>query len=136
MNSMKQYKLTLQHDNGIVHIKVNATSEDNAKNIIMDVERCSLSDILEVKEVEDIQGNIWKREFKQFKDRVNVMTLKEFSEFMNVMFRTFNFINAVEDMDIDEVNSLQGMARGNANYSMTSKELMEFFNDKLSMDIE
>ena len=133
---MKKYKVTIQTDEGKLAILVNACSTDNAKNIVIDIERCSLSDILEVKEVEDIQGNIWKREFKQFKDRVNVMTLKEFSEFMNVMFRTFNFINAVEDMDIDEVNILQGMARGYANYSMTSKELMEFFNDKLSMDIE
>ena len=37
METIKQYKVTLQHDNGIVHITVNATSEDSAKNIIMDV---------------------------------------------------------------------------------------------------
>lgn len=132
---MKKYKVTIQTDEGKLAILVNASNTDNAKNIVIDIERCSLSDILEVKEVEDIQGNIWKREFKQFKDRVNVMTIKEFSEFMNIMFRTFNFITVVEDMDIDQVNSLQEAPKGN-NISMTSKELMEFFNDKLSMDIE
>ena len=60
METVKQYKVTLQHDNGIVHITVNATSEDSAKNIIMDVERCPLRAILEVEEVKDFQRDTRK----------------------------------------------------------------------------
>lgn len=132
---MKKYKVTLQHDNGKVTITVNATSEDNAKNIIMDIEKCPSSAILEVKEVKDLQKEIEEKNFKQFKDRVNNMTLEEFTEFEKVMYRTFSFINTLEDMDITEVNNLQSTPKEDC-LSMTSKELMDVFNNNLSMDIE
>lgn len=135
METIKQYKVTLQHDNGIVHITVNATSEDSARNIIMDVERCPLRAILEVKEVKDLQKEVQENNFKKFKEKVNSMTVDEFTEFDRVMYRTFNFIWAVEELDIEEVNNLQANQKEDT-LSMTSKELFDFFKKNLSMHIE
>ena len=135
METIKQYKVTLQHDNGIAHITVNATSEDSAKNIIMDVERCPSRAILEVEEVKDFQKEIQENNFKKFKEKVNSMTVDEFTEFDRVMYRTFNFIWAVEELDIEEVNNLQSNQKEDT-LSMTSKELFDFFKKNLSMHIE
>ena len=74
-------------------------------------------------------------DFKSFKSAVNSMSLAEFKAFWRIMFRTFNFINAIEDMDISEVNTLQAEPV-ETNITMTSKELQTFFNDVLLMDIE
>ena len=74
-------------------------------------------------------------DFESFKSAVNSMTLAEFKAFWRIMFRTFNFINTVEDMDISEVNTLQAEPV-ETNITMTSKELQTFFNDVLLMDIE
>ena len=74
-------------------------------------------------------------DFKSFKSAVNSMSLAEFKAFQRTMFRTFNFINAIEDMDISEVNTLQAEPV-ETNITMTSKELYTFFNDVLLMDIE
>ena len=135
METIKQYKVTLQHDNGIAHITVNATSEDSARKIITDVERCPLRAILEVKEVKDLQRELQENNFKKFKEKVNSMTVDEFTEFDRVMYRTFNFIWAVEELDIEEVNNLQANQKEDT-LSMTSKELFDFFKKNLSMHIE
>ena len=74
-------------------------------------------------------------DLKSFKSAVNDMSLAEFKAFQRTMFRTFNFINAIEDMDISEVNTLQAEPV-ETNITMTSKELYTFFNDVLLMDIE
>ena len=74
-------------------------------------------------------------DLKSFKSAVNSMSLAEFKAFWRIMFRTFNFINAIEDMDISEVNTLQAEPV-ETNITMTSKELQTFFNDALLMDIE
>ena len=74
-------------------------------------------------------------DFKSFKNAVNGMSLAEFKAFQRTMFRTFNFINTVEDMDISEVNTLQAEPV-ETNITMTSKELYTFFKDVLLMDIE
>lgn len=74
-------------------------------------------------------------DFKSFKSAVNGMSLAEFKMLQRTMFRTFNFINAIEDMDISEVNTLQAEPV-ETNITMTSKELHTFFNDVLLMDIE
>ena len=74
-------------------------------------------------------------DFKSFKSAVNGMSLAEFKAFQRTMFRTFNFINAIENMDISEVNTLQAEPV-ETNITMTSKELHTFFNDVLLMDIE
>ena len=74
-------------------------------------------------------------DFKSFKSAVTGMSLAEFKMFQRTMFRTFNFINAIEDMDISEVNTLQAEPV-ETNITMTSKELYTFFNDVLLMDIE
>ncbi len=74
-------------------------------------------------------------DLKSFKSAVNSMSLAEFKAFQRTMFRTFNFINAIEDMDISEVNTLQAEPV-ETNITMTSKELQTFFNDALLMDIE
>lgn len=135
METIKQYKVTLQHDNGIATITVNATSEDSAKNIIMDVERCPLRAILEIEEVKDFQKEIQENKFEKFKEKVNNMTVDEFTEFERVMYRTFNFIWSLEELDIEEVNNLQANQKEDT-LSMTSKELMNFFYKELDMDIE
>ena len=74
-------------------------------------------------------------DLKSFKSAVNSMSLAEFKMFQRTMFRTFNFINTVEDMDISEVNTLQAEPV-ETNITMTSKELYTFFKDVLLMDIE
>ncbi len=74
-------------------------------------------------------------DLKSFKSAVNSMSLAEFKAFQRTMFRTFNFINTVEGMDISEVNTLQAEPV-ETNITMTSKELQTFFNDALLMDIE
>ena len=63
------------------------------------------------------------------------MTVDEFTEFDRVMYRTFNFIWAVEELDIEEVNNLQANQKEDT-LSMTSKELFDFFKKNLSMHIE
>ena len=74
-------------------------------------------------------------DLKSFKSAVNGRSLAEFKAFWRIMFRTFNFINAIEDMDISEVNTLQAEPV-ETNITMTSKELYTFFKDVLLMDIE
>lgn len=51
------------------------------------------------------------------------------------MNRCFNFIVAIEDIDIQQVNDLQATPK-EWNISMTSVELMKAFKDILNMDIE
>ena len=68
-------------------------------------------------------------------EKVNSMTLDEFTEFDRVMYRTFNFIWTVEELDIEEVNNLQANQKEDT-LSMTSKELFDFFKKNLSMNIE
>ena len=51
------------------------------------------------------------------------------------MDRCFNFIVAVEDMNIQQVDDLQATPK-EYNNSMTSVELMKAFKDILNMDIE
>lgn len=74
-------------------------------------------------------------DFKSFKNAVTSMSLAEFKAFQRTMFRTFNFINTLENMDISEVNTLQAEPV-ETNITMTSKEYKHFFNDVLLMDIE
>ena len=74
-------------------------------------------------------------EFKQFKDTVANMKLSEFSEFIMTMYTTYNFLRAVEDMELDEVEYLQDMPE-DKHVSMTSKKLADFFRRNFSMDIE
>ena len=63
------------------------------------------------------------------------ITKEQFNQLNKIMFRCFNFIAAVEDMDIQEVNDLQATPKEH-NISMTSVELMKAFKDILNMDIE
>lgn len=63
------------------------------------------------------------------------ITEKQFKELNRVMDRCFNFIWALEEMDIPQVNDLQATPKED-NISMTSKELMDTFKDLLNMDIE
>ena len=63
------------------------------------------------------------------------ITKEEFNQLNRVMDRCFNFILAVEDMNIQEVNDLQATPKEH-NISMTSTELMKAFKDILNMDIE
>ena len=63
------------------------------------------------------------------------ITKEEFNQLNRIMDRCFNFILAVEDMDIQQVNDLQATPK-EYNISMTSIELMNAFKDILNMDIE
>lgn len=134
---MNRYKVTLKLDDEKTNVMVYAQNDGVAKNIVTAMLRCSLDRILEVIEVDDtIQWTIREIEFKQFKDRVASMTPKEFNEFILTMFTTYNFLRALEDMDIDQVNSLQYSTPENCHVSMTSKKLADFFREKISIDIE
>ena len=132
---MKRYKFTLQSDNGVVYTELNASDMVHAKKILLDLEKCPPRAIKKIEVVKDYEKELEEKKFKQFKEKVSQMTLKDFTEFEKVMFRAFNFINILEDMDIEKVNNLQGTPKED-NISMTSKELMEVFRSKLSMDIE
>lgn len=134
---MNRYKVTLKLNDEKTVVMVYAQNDGVAKNIVTTMLRCSLDSILEAIEVDGtIHCAIRELEYKQFKDRVANMTPKEFDEFMLIMFTTFNFIGAVEDMDIDQVNSLQYSTPESCHVSMTSEKLANFFREKLSMDIE
>ena len=63
------------------------------------------------------------------------ITKEQFNQLNRIMDRCFNFILAVEGMDIQQVNDLQATPKEN-NISMTSVELMNAFKDILNMNIE
>ena len=63
------------------------------------------------------------------------MTKEQFNQLNRIMDRCFNFIVAVEDMNIQQVDDLQATPK-EYNNSMTSVELMKAFKDILNMDIE
>ena len=133
---MNRYKVKLKLDNEETYVMVYAHNPDVAKNIVTTMMHCALNRILEVLEVDDTTHcSLRELEFKQFKDTVVNMKLNEFSEFIMTMYTTYNFLRAVEDMELDEVEYLQDMPE-DKHVSMTSKKLADFFRRNLSMDIE
>ena len=133
---MNRYKVKLKLGNEETYVMVYANNSDIARNIVIDVMHCSLSRILEVMEIDDATHcSLRELDFKQFKDRVANMKLNEFSEFIMAMYTTYNFLRAVEDMELDEVEYLQDMPE-DKHVSMTSKKLADFFRRNLLMDIE
>ena len=133
---MNRYKVTLKLDDEKTNVMVYAHNSDIAKNIVSTMMHCALNRILEVLEVDDTTHcTLRELEFKQFKDTVANMKLNEFSEFIMTMYTTYNFLRAVEDMELDEVEYLQNMPE-DKHVSMTSKKLADFFRRNLSMDIE
>lgn len=133
---MNRYKVTLKLNDEKTNVMVYAHNSDIAKNIVTTMMHCALNKILEVLEVDDTTHcTLRELEFKQFKDRVANMKLSEFSEFIMTMYTTYNFLRAVEDMELDEVEYLQDMPE-DKHVSMTSKKLADFFRENFSMDIE
>lgn len=133
---MNRYIVTLKLDDKKTNVMVYAHNSDIAKNIVTTMMHCALNKILEVLEVDDTTHcSLRELEFKQFKDRVANMKLSEFSEFIMTMYTTYNFLRAVEDMELDEVEYLQDMPE-DKHVSMTSKKLADFFRKNFSMDIE
>lgn len=133
---MNRYKVTLKPDDEKTNVMVYAHNSDIAKNIVTTMMHCALNEILEVLEVDDkTHCSLRELEFKQFKDTVANMKLSEFSEFIMTMYTTYNFLRAVEDMELDEVEYLQDMPE-DKHVSMTSKRLADFFRKNFSMDIE
>ena len=63
------------------------------------------------------------------------ITKEQFKQLNRIMDRCFNFIVAVEDMNIQQVDDLQATPK-EYNISMTSIELMKAFKNILNMDIE
>ena len=133
---MNRYKVKLKLDNEEAYVMVYANNPDIARNIVIDMMHSSLNRILEVMEIDDTTHcTLRELEFKQFKDTVANMKLSEFSEFIMTMYTTYNFLRAVEDMELDEVEYLQDMSE-DRHVSMTSKKLADFFRENFSMDIE
>ena len=133
---MNKYKVKLKLDNEETYVMVYANNPDIARNIVIDMMHSSLNRILEVMEIDDtIHYSLRELDFKQFKDTVANMKLSEFSEFIMTMYTTYNFLRALEDMEIDRVEYLQDMPE-DKHVSMTSKKLADFFRRNLSMDIE
>lgn len=133
---MNRYKVTLKLDDEKTNVMVYAHNSDIAKNIVTTMMHCALNRILEVLEVDDTTHcSLRELEFKQFKDTVANMKLSEFSEFIMTMYTTYNFLRALEDMELDEVEYLQDMPE-DKHVSMTSKRFADFFRKNFSMDIE
>lgn len=133
---MNRYRVTLKLDDEKTNVMVYAHNSDIAKNIVTTMMHCALNRILEVLEVDDTTHcTLRELEFKQFKDRIANMKLNEFSEFIMTMYTTYNFLRAVEDMELGEVEYLQDMPE-DKHVSMTSKRFADFFRENFSMDIE
>lgn len=133
---MNRYRVTLKLDDEKTNVMVYAHNSDIARNIVIDMMHCSLNRILEVMGIDDkTDCSLRELEFKQFKDTVANMKLSEFSEFIMTMYTTYNFLRAVEDMEIAQVEYLQDMPE-EKHVSMTSKKLADFFRKNFSMDIE
>ena len=133
---MNRYKVTLKLDDEKTNVMVYAHNSDIAKNIVTNMMYCALNEILDVSEIDDTTHRTLRElEFKQFKDRVANMKLSEFSDFIMTMYTTYNFLKAVEDMELDEVEYIQDMPE-DKHVSMTSKKLADFFRENFSMDIE
>ena len=71
----------------------------------------------------------------EFKTKVQNMSEQDFKTFSNLMYRTFNFILAIEDMDIIEINKLQALPKED-NINTSSMELMNEFKRLFNLDIE
>lgn len=71
----------------------------------------------------------------EFKNKVQNMSEQDFKTFLNLMYRTFNFILAIEDMDIIEINKLQALPKED-NINTSSMELMNEFKRLFNLDIE
>lgn len=133
---MNRYKVTLKLDDEKTNVMVYAHNSDIAKNIVTTMMHCALNRILEVLEVDDkTHCTLRELEFKQFKDRIANMKLSEFSEFIMTMYTTYNFLRALEDMELDQVEYLQDVPE-DKHVSMTSKRFADFFRENFSMDIE
>ena len=133
---MNRYKVTLKLDDEKTNVMVYAHNSDIAKNIVTTMMHCALNEILDVLEIDDTTHRTLRElEFKQFKDRVANMKLSEFSDFIMTMYTTYNFLRAVEDMELDEVEYIQDMPE-DKHVSMTSKRFADFFRENFSMDIE
>lgn len=133
---MNRYKVTLKLDDEKTNVMVYANNSDIAKNIVTTMMHCALNRILEVLELDyTTHCTLRELEFRQFKDRVANMKLSEFSEFIMTMYTTYNFLRAVEDMEIAQVEYVQDMPE-EKHVSMTSKKLADFFRKNFSMDIE
>lgn len=71
----------------------------------------------------------------KFKNKVQNMSEQDFKTFQNLMYRTFNFILAIEDIDIIEINKLQALPKED-NINTSSMELMNEFKRIFNLDIE
>ena len=121
-------------DGAKVKDTITASNEDKAREIFLKVTP-NLAEIKEVTLLIDYDKVQSEKYFKRFKDKVNLMSLEEFQSFDNLLFRTFTFINCVEEMDIPEINQLQEEPREH-NCNVTSKELMDKCNELINLDVE
>lgn len=69
------------------------------------------------------------------KNHINNLSLDEIGQLKKLLYRTFNYMIILEDLDIKEVNELQKTPRED-NISMTSAEFMNECQRLLNIDVE
>lgn len=80
--------------------------------------------------------NIIEKQKQIFQEKIKNMDNTQFEQFAKTMYRTFNFLCALEDMDIEQVYILQNNEPKEHNISMTAKEFCEAFEKYTDLDVE
>lgn len=75
------------------------------------------------------------KELIKLKNKLKYITDNELKEFALLLYRTFNFINTLENMDIEHVNMLQAEPM-DTNIVMTSNILYNECLRLINLDIE
>ena len=88
-----------------------------------------------LEDMEEYQNKVYSKILLDFKEHINKLNVDDFKKFCKVLYRTFNFINLIEDMDIKEVNEILQLPRED-NVNMTSLELMQEFKKYTGLNIE
>lgn len=80
--------------------------------------------------------DIIEKQKQMFQEKIKNMDKAQFEKFTKTMYRTFNFLCALEDMDIEQVYMLQNNEPKEYNISMTAKEFYEAFEKYTGLDVE
>lgn len=80
--------------------------------------------------------DIIQEQKQKFQEKIKNMDDEQFEQFAKTMYRTFNFLCVLEDMDIEQVYILQNKEPKEHNISITSKEFCEAFEKYTNLDVE
>ena len=80
--------------------------------------------------------DIIQEQKQKFQEKIKNMDAEQFEQFTKTMYRTFNFLCVLEDMDIEQVYILQNNEPTEHNISMTAKEFCEAFEKYTNLDVE